>query len=33
LAYRYPREAMMLGAPETEALDEGIAQKGFRSLS
>jgi len=24
-----PREAMMLRAPETEALDEGSAQKGF----
>jgi len=24
---------MILGAPETEALDEGYAQKGFRSLS
>jgi len=24
-----PRDAMMLRAPETEALDEGTAQKGF----
>jgi hypothetical protein len=29
LAYRYPRDAMILRAPETEALDEGYAQKGF----
>ncbi|MDT7887864.1 MAG: hypothetical protein RQ885_02680 [Desulfurococcales archaeon] len=28
-AYRYPREAMMIRAPEIEALYEGNAQKGF----
>jgi glutathione peroxidase-family protein len=32
LAYRYPRDAMMLRAPETEALYEGYAQKGFGVL-
>ena len=29
LGVEKPREAMMLRAPETEALDEGYAQKGF----
>jgi hypothetical protein len=29
LGVERPREAMMLRAPETEALDEGYAQKGF----
>ena len=29
LGVERPREAMMLRAPETEALDEGSAQKGF----
>jgi hypothetical protein len=29
LGVEKPREAMMLRAPETEALDEGSAQKGF----
>jgi hypothetical protein len=29
LGVERPREAMMIRAPETEALYEGIAQKGF----
>jgi hypothetical protein len=33
LCVERPREAMMLRAPETEALDEGYAQKGFGFLS
>ncbi|MDT7889572.1 MAG: hypothetical protein RQ885_11455 [Desulfurococcales archaeon] len=32
LGVERPREAMMLRAPETEALDEGYAQKGFGVL-
>jgi hypothetical protein len=32
LGVERPREAMMLRAPETEALYEGCAQKGFRVL-
>jgi hypothetical protein len=33
LSVEKPREAMMLRAPETEALYEGSAQKGFGVLS
>jgi hypothetical protein len=33
LGVERPREAMTFGAPETEALDEGSAQKGFGFLS
>jgi uncharacterized metal-binding protein len=33
LGVERPREAMMLRAPEAEALYEGSAQKGFRVLS
>jgi hypothetical protein len=33
LGVERPREAMMLRAPETEALYEGIAQRGFGFLS
>jgi hypothetical protein len=33
LGVQRPREAMMLRAPETEALYEGSAQKGFGFLS
>ena len=33
LGVERPREAMMLRAPETEALYEGSAQKGFGFLS
>ena len=33
LGVQRPREAMMLGAPETEAQYEGSAQKGFGFLS
>ncbi|MDT7888431.1 MAG: hypothetical protein RQ885_05680 [Desulfurococcales archaeon] len=33
LGVQRPREAMTFGAPETEALHEGYAQKGFGFLS
>jgi hypothetical protein len=32
LGVERPRDAMTLRAPETEALDEGNAQKGFEGL-